>query len=114
MAHELEDLYSAPQTDHARLRRDEEAVNKEKCRMHHPKLCCAENALEAYTDTETKRECFKEVVGDFKKQGPSPDPFKCHNMEQHKKDVVVCSLNFLVKMQITLSLYSPTNIAKLK
>nr|QTE76124.1 odorant binding protein 16 [Harmonia axyridis] len=70
-----------------RFRRDEEAVS-DKCRYRRKRLCCAETSIEELheKEKEIKRECFKQVLG--KEKEHRMDPFKCENIEKHKRDMI--------------------------
>lgn len=73
-----------------RFRRDEEAVLSDKCKYRRKRLCCAETSMEELheKEKEIKRECFKQTLGKDKEQR-GMDPFKCENIEKHKRDMIV-------------------------
>ncbi|XP_044751037.1 uncharacterized protein LOC123311252 [Coccinella septempunctata] len=72
-----------------RFKRDEEAVLPDKCKYRRKRLCCAETSMEELheKEKEIKRECFKQVLGKDKEQR-GMDPFRCENIEKHKRDMV--------------------------
>ncbi|KAK9872209.1 hypothetical protein WA026_017008 [Henosepilachna vigintioctopunctata] len=72
-----------------RFRRDEDAVTNDKCKYRRKKICCAENSMEELheKEKEVKRECFKRGLGKDKEM-KSMDPFKCDNVDKHKKDMI--------------------------
>nr|QFO46775.1 odorant binding protein [Cylas formicarius] len=96
LALEHEDGYNSlyDNSFHPRNRRDEDAVNDDKCKRRHrrPALCCAENTFEERHDREKElyRTCFKEVIGVEKpeKHEHRRDPFSCEEAEKRKNDMM--------------------------
>nr|XP_023015671.1 uncharacterized protein LOC111505137 [Leptinotarsa decemlineata] len=102
LADDLEDVYSFSYTP-PRQRRDEKAVEDDKChpsRRGRPRVCCAEEAMNSIHEEkrDIKRACFKDITGKEKPQrqekrhGPREnlfDPFNCEKVEQHRRDMIV-------------------------
>ncbi|KAL3281877.1 hypothetical protein HHI36_005082 [Cryptolaemus montrouzieri] len=72
-----------------RFRRDDDAMSKDKCKYRRKRLCCAETSMEELheREKEVKRECFKQVLGKDK-EPRIVDPFRCENIEKHKRDMI--------------------------
>ncbi|XP_074027160.1 uncharacterized protein [Leptinotarsa decemlineata] len=101
LADDLEDVYSSSYTS-PRQRRDEKAVEDDKChpsRRGRPRVCCAEEAMNSIHEEkrDIKRACFKDITGKEKPQrqekrhGPREnlfDPFNCEKVEQHRRDMI--------------------------
>lgn len=89
MSDDFDDLSDVSFTS-ARVRRDDEAAEKEKCHHHrrHP-MCCAEDLMDKLkgVDKDLKKSCFREVMS--KEIYERPDPFSCENMEKRKKQITV-------------------------
>ncbi|KAJ8941164.1 hypothetical protein NQ318_010868 [Aromia moschata] len=103
LARDLEDIYdSYVPYSHPRLRRDDDAVTddddkddkdeKDKCRpwRRKPKWCCADDVLEKLhdKDKDIRRSCFREITGKDKPDRPKFDPFRCEDVEKHRKEMI--------------------------